>query len=311
MVRTTQVNNIKIPIPDYAKYVADKLITAGFQVYLVGGSVRDYIRDPEILPHDYDFVTDATPDKSYAMFYQEPDVVVTTTGMEHGTIKVWVGDHEPIDVTTLGHYPSYINTTEKITTYTSSIYDDISRRDFTMNSLVYHVNEDHLLDPYDGISDIKNKYLNVLGNPEIRMMVDPFIVLRGYRFAITMNLTIDPYTYKIMNSTRIRELLPTISAWRRGNELKKILSNCNHYEYFTSYLEALPYIIQDDYSFSSDAPKIMRMIVSAQGDALKVIGFMLRYKSTWSDTKSILINELGYESDDIKVIEKYWRKYHE
>lgn len=211
--------NIKIPIPDYVMYIIKILHIINKDVYVVGGSIRDYFLGKE--PHDWDLVVNESPDISYKLFSTNRNISITTAGIEHGTIKLWVGDHEPIDLTEFGNNPKYVNINmNKL--YNPTIYDDISRRDFTMNALVYSP-YNGLIDMHNGLQDIKDHIIKFVDdNPDDRVKNDPFLILRAIRQAITLNFTIDNSAEIIWNYDNIK-LLKNVSGWRRGNELRKIL----------------------------------------------------------------------------------------
>ena len=140
-------------LPDYIIKVAETLHKNGYQAWVVGGSLRDLILGKE--PNDYDIATDARPEDVMKIFRR-----VIPTGIKHGTVTVLI-DKNSIEVTTFrkdgkyidGRRPEYI-------TYASSIYEDISRRDFTINGIAYNPITDQIIDPYNGMEDIKNKIIN-------------------------------------------------------------------------------------------------------------------------------------------------------
>lgn len=122
--------NTKMPISKNIEQIFDTLSKNGYEAYLVGGCVRDFLLGKE--PHDYDITTNATPEQVKALFSKTID-----TGIKHGTVTVCLGDGQ-YEITTFrkdgdysdGRHPDKVE-------FTSSIEEDLSRRDFTINSIAY------------------------------------------------------------------------------------------------------------------------------------------------------------------------------
>lgn len=119
----------KILIPSFCDTIIKKLEENGFKAYLVGGCVRDAVLGKE--PCDYDVATDATPSEMKNVF---SELRVIETGLKHGTLTV-LSDNNPVEVTTFridGEYED--NRHPKKVEFTVKLSDDLSRRDFTVNS---------------------------------------------------------------------------------------------------------------------------------------------------------------------------------
>src|SRR5574344_1476872 len=140
----TITNHIKIPavLSDMSSIFSQH----GFSSYLVGGAVRDMIMGKE--PHDYDVATDANPLEVMKLFRR-----VIPTGIDHGTVTVHIGGYE-IETTTFrtesgysdGRHPDSVK-------YASTIEEDLSRRDFTMNAIAVSLATGELVDPFHGQKD--------------------------------------------------------------------------------------------------------------------------------------------------------------
>ena len=147
-----------IKIPQKIEYIIDVLEQNGYEAYIVGGCVRDIIMGKT--PHDYDITTSALPETVQGLFEK-----TVPTGIKHGTVTVII-DKTPIEVTTFrtdGNYkdsrhPANVN-------FVSSVKEDLSRRDFTVNAIAYNSSKG-IVDYFGGMHDIKSSCLRAVGNPE-------------------------------------------------------------------------------------------------------------------------------------------------
>jgi tRNA nucleotidyltransferase (CCA-adding enzyme) len=200
---------------DIHAYVQDII---GEPIYLVGGSVRDYILNRE--SNDYDFATALLPDEietKVRVAGRHPYV----TGKRFGTIGFKTPDGKQyIEVTTF-RLEEYANNSRKPTvSFSKNLFKDISRRDFTINSLAQKV-DGTIIDAYGGVSDINEGIIRGVGNPTIRFKEDPLRMMRAARFAATLNFSIDIDTVK--SAKKVSHRLMYISKERICSELDKIL----------------------------------------------------------------------------------------
>lgn len=208
---------MKITIPKNANMILSLLSKHNFDAYVVGGCVRDslLLRDPQ----DFDICTNALPDDMIKIF-RENNFKVIETGLKHGTVTV-VFDDEQFEITTYridGEYLDHRRPENVI--FTSSLEEDLARRDFTINAMAYN-DEKGLIDPFSGQRDLKSKLIKSVGNAENRFSEDALRILRGARFATQLNFKLDEETSNAM--TVKRHLLKNISEERVRVELVKIL----------------------------------------------------------------------------------------
>ncbi len=209
--------DIKIEVPEKAKYIIDTIVGAGYEAYAVGGCVRDSILGRE--PADWDVTTSATPEQVKALFPRTID-----TGLQHGTVTVMM-DKEGFEVTTYridGEYEDSRHPKEVI--FTRSLEEDLKRRDLTINAMAYN-DKDGLIDIFGGMEDIEKKMVRCVGNAKERFTEDALRILRAIRFSAQLGYTIDGETLEA-----IRELAPTlsrISAERIQVELVKLMTSPN------------------------------------------------------------------------------------
>ena len=202
-----------------AKKALELLHASGHEAYLVGGSVRDVLMG--IKAHDYDITTSATPEEMKAAF---DGYRIIETGIKHGTIT-FLYEGEPIEITTYrieGEYKD--NRHPESVEFTKKLDLDLSRRDFTVNALVYNEDEG-VKDLFNGEQDIKDKIIRAIGEPRRRFEEDALRILRAVRFASQLGFDIEEKTKAAM--IECAPLLHNISAERVNTELTKLLLGKN------------------------------------------------------------------------------------
>lgn len=206
---------LQIEIEEGARYIIDKLNEYNFEAYIVGGCVRDSIMNK--VPEDWDIATNALPTDVQNIFSK-----TVPTGIKHGTVTVIV-NKKNYEVTTFRIDGGYLDMRrpEKVT-FSKSIIDDLSRRDFTINAMAYSY-KSGLIDEFYGIEDIKNKKISCVGEPDKRFNEDALRILRAVRFSAKLGFDIEVETYISMrkNSENIKK----ISIERVMNEIEKIIQS--------------------------------------------------------------------------------------
>lgn len=210
-------------VPAEVRELCQRLKEAGHRSWVVGGCVRDELLREAGDPHgvvrgDWDIATSARPEQVSKLFRR-----VIPTGIQHGTVTVLM-KHGQYEVTTLRGETTYTDGRRPDAVYfVDDIKDDLARRDFTINAIAYDVLEDRLIDPFDGAKDLAARTLRAVGVPSERFAEDGLRVLRGARFAATLELGIEPETaraiepslgsYRKVSAERIRdEWLKTMKA---------------------------------------------------------------------------------------------------
>lgn len=246
------VINRTMPLPSSVEYVLSKLKENGYQAYVVGGAVRDFLMGKT--PHDYDLTSDALPSQIsdvFKDFYQEH------SGEKHGTIRVIV-DHKPIEITTFRCDEGYTDYRRPDNVeFVKDVYIDSKRRDFSINAFYY--SEGHIYDFHEGLEDLNNKVIKTIGNPSTRFHEDALRILRAIRFSAKLG-------YKIESKTKTalldcKEELNLIAKERILTELKEISSTSNFFrnvkEYFPIFKLIIPCLdkignsIDDIYNFDT------------------------------------------------------------
>ena len=152
-------------IPEEIKHINKEIAAAGFEAYLVGGCVRDFLLKKS--PKDWDAATNAKPEEIRKIF---PDSLYEN---QFGTVAIKTRSEDPalkiVEVTTYrkeGKYTDKRHPDE--ITFAEDIEEDLSRRDFTINALALEVEKDEITDPFGGQKDLKQKLIRAVGNAEER-----------------------------------------------------------------------------------------------------------------------------------------------
>jgi len=149
-----------------------KVLRRDAELHLVGGCVRDALRNR--VQKDFDLATKLPPEEVINRF-QDAGFRFVETGIRRGTVTVVV-NFQNFEITTF-------RVKGEETRFSKTIEEDLSARDFTINAIAFSLNDNKLIDPFDGVKDIENRILRTVGNAEDRFNEDPHRILRGIRFA--------------------------------------------------------------------------------------------------------------------------------
>lgn len=207
---------------DYAYKILDIFHDADAEIYLAGGSVRDYLLFGDF--DDFDFATPCTP-------------LITTTildidkydsfAFKFGSVKT-IFEGQAIQITTFRKEGEYLDSRHPQTIkFIKDIQKDSERRDFTINAL-YLDYEGKILDFHKGLDDLENKIIKTIGDPLKRIKEDPTRILRAIRFKLYLNFNLDKNLEQAIKENK--DLLKLISKDRFMMEYKKMLSNSSKEE---------------------------------------------------------------------------------
>lgn len=193
--------------------ILTKIKEAGYEAYFVGGSVRDVLLERPI--HDVDIATSSYPEETKAIFNRTVDV-----GIEHGTVLVLEngGEYEITTFRTEDVYVDYRRPSQ--VSFVRSLEEDLKRRDFTVNALALDENG-QVIDKFRGLIDLEQKWLRAVGKAEERFEEDALRIMRGFRFAASLDFDIEAATFEAMRSHS--PLLEKISVERSFTEFDKLL----------------------------------------------------------------------------------------
>lgn len=203
-----------------ALWVIDRLIKAGFEAYLVGGSIRDLLLSQQ--PKDYDVVTDAIPEQIKSVFkhcriigrrFQLVHVIHGREVIEVATFRRTV--RQPFLKRKLRRGPHLLHRDNEFGTQAQ----DAVRRDFNVNALYYDVRDGSIVDYSDGMGDLQQGMFCMVGDPERRYREDPIRLLRAIRLMGKSNLRPTEATEKPMK--KLVPLLSSVSPARLFDEVNK------------------------------------------------------------------------------------------
>lgn len=204
-------------IPNHIKNILDKFQKNNFQIYIVGGAVRDLLMGKIV--SDWDFTTDARPDDILKLF---PDGFYDN---KFGTVGIPTKTTKMYEITTMrkeGTYQDYRHPNK--VSWTNKIEEDLARRDFTVNAIALSL-DGKTIDPFNGQVDIKNKLIKAVGNPGKRFQEDALRLMRAIRITTELEFDVEENTYSAIkeNASLIKQI-----AWERiRDELFKILASSN------------------------------------------------------------------------------------
>lgn len=225
-------------MPQQVNIALAMLSDAGYEAYLVGGAVRDYVRINK-KGHDWDITTNALPEEVKRVF---SGYRIIETGLKHGTVTVVI-DHEPLEITTYRIDGSYTDHRRPdAVRFTRKLQDDVARRDFTMNALAYNPAVG-LVDLTGGVSDIQSQIVRCVGDPDRRFQEDALRILRALRFASVLGFEIEEKTADAARKNKI--LLKTIAVERIREELTKMLCGDGVKGILTKYADILAVVMPE------------------------------------------------------------------
>lgn len=209
------------PIPAFVTSFLQTFTQHGYEIYIVGGSVRDLLLNKEV--KNWDFTTNARPEQIQELF---PHSFYNNS---FGTVGIPIEDptedeEEPMvfEVTTYRRESTYANRRHpELVEWAENIEEDLARRDFTINAMAYDGTTLH--DPFGGRKDLENKLIQAVGDPNVRFQEDALRLMRAVRFTAQLGFTIqeetrtsierNAHTIVHISAERIREeLLRTIAS---------------------------------------------------------------------------------------------------
>ncbi|MBM2805682.1 MAG: tRNA nucleotidyltransferase, partial [Deltaproteobacteria bacterium] len=197
-----------------AVLIVQRLRREGYEAYLAGGCVRDMLLNKE--PQDYDIATAARPEDVQRIFPQTVPV-----GAQFGVILVLI-DGAPFEVASFRHDGPYLDGRHPSHVRYGTLEEDVRRRDFTINGMIYDPVYDRVIDLVDGRTDLDRHTIRAIGNARERFEEDRLRMIRAVRFAASLKFDIEAATFEA-----IRQSPATVTqiSWERiGDEVTRILT---------------------------------------------------------------------------------------
>jgi len=216
-----------IEIPKEIQFVVEQFKKASFEAYIVGGCVRDILR--EIEPQDWDVATNAKPEEIGKIFLHSfsdnkfGTVVVLTCSENEKLKKIEITPFRIDEKYSDKRHPDKIR-------WAKTIEEDLARRDFTINAIAIDIYDKKfkIIDPFEGQKDLKNKIIRAVGEPEKRFSEDALRLMRAIRFAVTLTKKIWQIEEKTSQAIKKNvKLLNFISKERIRDEFLKIINSLN------------------------------------------------------------------------------------
>lgn len=275
------------PINDNAKILGEMFTQAGFEIRLVGGAVRDFLRGQE--PKDLDFCTDATPDEMQAIA-KAHNVTFVPTGIQHGTATLVI-NHEPFEVTTL-RIDTDTDGRHAEVSFTRSFELDAERRDLTINAMSMDF-QGNIFDFFGGREDLEANVVRFVGDAEQRIREDFLRILRFFRFAARFDADMDTQTLQTIE--RLKDGLDQISRERVWLEMSKLFAPNSHgrIPVFRTMLAlgvaqqiGLPWIQAGELQFASSSEAAVSLFF--KGDGVAARKFCNDWKMSGDETAKIV-----------------------
>jgi len=199
--------------------LAEVFSAAGHKLFLVGGSVRDAFLQRRVEDFDYDFATDARPERIAELLGPWADVMYTV-GATFGTVAARK-NRFTVEVTTFRAEIYRDDSRKPHVTFSDDIETDLSRRDFTVNAIALSLMDMEPIDPHHGLADLAAKVLRTPLDPTVSFSEDPLRMLRLFRFQATLGFKPDPAAVEAVS--QMGDRLEIISAERIRDELSKLI----------------------------------------------------------------------------------------
>ncbi len=251
---------------DKALSILEKIESKGYEAYIVGGAVRDYLLGIEL--NDIDITTNMPLDEIKATFK------TISNGILYDSITI--EDEYDFEITHFRCDISYDDHRHPVVKETNNIYDDLKRRDFTMNALIMDKNK-KIIDKYEGINDIKNKIIKAIGNPLVRFEEDALRILRALHFSSKLDFKIEKNTLEAM--VLKRKLLNALSSERLDDYFYKII--------YSKSKNGLNYINEYDlFEFIPKYKRLLELVDKYDYEDLK-LAYYFKFNEYFSNEKEL------------------------
>lgn len=282
-----------ISVPTDIEFIYDIFKTNGFELYLVGGCVRDSILN--LKPKDFDLVTNAIPERIIELLKGKNFVKsILETGKAFGVINV-ITENDEFEIATFRSDGSYSDSRRPDSVVFGSIIDDYKRRDLTMNALFYDIDKKEIVDLVGGLYDIDHGIVRTVGNAIERFKEDKLRKMRAVRFAARFGSELERGTHDALSED---SSLEGISAERIKDEFLAGIASAKSVENYLQLLEKYELLrwVFRDLAFQT--------IFFEVRDPMVVMAFMLLRNDVLLTGKleKYLVETLKYSGDEAAQI---------
>ncbi|MBQ8606217.1 MAG: CCA tRNA nucleotidyltransferase [Clostridia bacterium] len=279
---------------------AEKLIEiiekADFEAYAVGGCVRDALMGRKT--NDYDITTSATPMQTESVLLQN-GIRFVETGIKHGTVSA-IMDGSPYEITTFRTECGYSDNRhpDKVE-FVSSLREDLSRRDFTVNAMAYN-SRCGLVDMFGGRQDLENKTLRTVGSPDKRFGEDALRILRALRFSSTLDFDIEKET--ALSISRNFRLIENVANERITAEMLKLIEGTRFSQQLLNYPELFAHIFDLKLEkFTKHAQiEAAEFVEKSPKNIVFILAFLQKYKDTEKFDKNAPFGRLKLPAETVR-----------
>lgn len=295
--------------PEGFRMICERLESAGFEAWGVGGAIRDAWLGVDRA--DWDIATVARPEQVRSLFRR-----TVPLGIEHGTVGVIAPDGAMYEVTTFRRDVTTDGRHAEVE-FADSVDEDLSRRDFTINAVAWRPATGEIRDPHGGRQDLDRRLLRAVGNPAERFAEDYLRVLRGLRFAGRYALDIEPTTraelgeavggLERLSAERVREeLLKSLAGPGAGN----VLALYEETGALESWYPELAAVARDDPRWASTLAAIDA--IPAHRSSLRLVRLLLslpRDGDAEGSAATEILDRLKCSNAETRRAVHLWREY--
>lgn len=273
--------------------VLERINQAGFEVYFVGGCVRDTLLRRPL--HDVDLATSAYPQEIKQIFPQTID-----TGIEHGTVTV-IYQKKAYEITTFRTESGYqdYRRPDKVE-FVRSLKEDLKRRDFTINALAMNT-QGEIIDLFAGIADLQQRQIRAVGVAADRFHEDALRMLRAVRFQAQLNFTIEKQTLAGIKTNAA--LLSHIATERIREEFIKLMEGSNRQAGLISLYQTQLYRFCPGLA-TYDFPKILQFAAGQIANEATVWSFLAYLGKLKRAQVRPFLRQWKVANNNIKLVQK-------
>lgn len=277
--------NPTLSLPQHITKCFQLIEAANAHVFVIGGACRDAYFG--WVPNDFDLATDATPDRIKSIFHS---YTLLTMGEKYGTITVII-DGQPVEITTYrkDHLSSDSRHPNEVS-FTTSLDEDLLRRDFTWNAIAFHP-QTGFYDPFNGVNDLRQRKLVFVGDPVVRLREDSLRALRAIRFMSSLGLMTEPSVFQTIAESVPKAFLLPIE--RIMPEIEKIITGKYFDMIYPLFAQVLLPIIpeqsQQQTMISSNLYPLRLAFLWRTLDALQVNSLLAKWKLSKKDSQMVTL----------------------